>query len=174
MENFEGLFEGETFCLERDDARITYPVASNIHNNISSINNLAKALLNFYDVNDEFVLACRGSSGAIIGAMVAVQFPNSTLVHVKKEGESSHGSSVTFFNAGLPVVFVDDFMDSGQTVIDTLRTINDYSLEYKNVKFSTILTLTNHQRIQDMFYGYHGPYILDILTEAKHITYFKL
>lgn len=94
---------------------------------------------------------CRGSSGAILSALVSSNIEVDRIVHIKKEGETSHGPdkpiviSSNYFN-----VIVDDFISSGSTILNILdaypRIIFDLcivasgNLNIKNSRIKTLIT----------------------------------
>lgn len=67
----------------------------------------------------KIVLWCRGSSGAIIAGYLASKFPESHIVHVKKAGESSHGTRYSdSCNGNGFNIIVDDFVSTGATIAE--------------------------------------------------------
>lgn len=73
-------------------------------------------------------VALTGSSGVcLMGLLIQAGIP---VVHVRKPGEDSHGSNVEFSHgqvSGQRVVFLDDFIDSGNTVRRVADMLDDYS-----------------------------------------------
>jgi len=68
--------------------------------------------INYRDV----CFAVQGSSGAIVGAFIAREFPESIIWDIKKPGVISHSDHA--YNAPRPekyIIFVDDFVSSGST-----------------------------------------------------------
>lgn len=98
----------------RLDGYMYYPTGLHIHRNLIAINQMASQLTSEFGREAEIALWCRGSSGAIIAAIVSMSFPNSVINHVKKDGENSHSSNIYSMR---PInVIVDDFCDSCATV----------------------------------------------------------
>jgi len=69
---------------------------------------------------------CRGSSGAILAALFVSFLPHieTQIIHVKKDGESSHSSKVTGFDAYNMNVIIDDFICSGETIREIYNNIS--------------------------------------------------
>lgn len=65
-------------------------------------------------------IICRGSSGAILAALLSSQLVNvinCQIIHIKKPGESSHSLTVPSFSWVEAVnVIIDDFISSGETI----------------------------------------------------------
>jgi phosphoribosylpyrophosphate synthetase len=105
---------------------ICYPTGANIVDNLPRIKELAKAFKRIKEFKGRSVnLICRGSSGAIIAAIFAneLKYVNTKIIHVKKAGESSHGSKVSrLINDGVNVI-VDDFIGTGKTVRQTYKDV---------------------------------------------------
>ena len=60
----------------------------------------------------------RGSSGAILAALLAKNLPNDIdIIHIKKEGENSHNSNTNISLRYEYNIILDDFIDSGATMI---------------------------------------------------------
>jgi adenine/guanine phosphoribosyltransferase-like PRPP-binding protein len=150
---------------------IKYPVAKNLRFNMEYIKALARALKEIYPATSEHIdLICRGSSGAIIGALVLLEldlYPNLELVHVKKEGEVSHNSRVNI-RKNSKLVFVDDFMATGDTVAECFEAVvisvatNFNKEDARSCIFDVILTATpDHccpvQLVQKVFSGEIQP-----------------
>jgi len=94
----------------------SYPVGKNLPENYQNILEMAEALKkkNYSDV----VLICSGSSGAIISAIIAIQFnPILPIIYIKKAYERNHGHfyhSMRITNKTL--IIVDDFVATGDTI----------------------------------------------------------
>lgn len=125
--------EIETQKIHTGIACLEYPVGEYILNNKNKIIDMAQA----FAVIDEFKneglnLICRGSSGAIIATIFAMILPNmSTIVHIKKEGESAH-SSALILNYGYKNIIVDDMICTGETlniIYDKLNSSYMFSLK---------------------------------------------
>lgn len=97
---------------------MSYPVGENLEENMPIINEMARLIQEEYD-GGGINIWCRGSSGAIVGALIAAQYISSyggaKVCHVKKDGESSHNHYPNperdYVN-----IMVDDFISSGDTV----------------------------------------------------------
>lgn len=88
-------------------------------------------------------LVCMGSSGAIVATMFYLGLSEYyteakiRIVHIKKHGEESHSSRVPHLDGARyhANIFVDDFMDSGDTFMETLLTIRDDSVKLRDFQF---------------------------------------
>ena len=81
-----------------------------------------------YKEDEVIQLVVRGSSGAIIGGLVASILNHRnivTITHIKKEGESSHSSGIYDLKHTYPIVIIDDLMSSGSTVCEIYKALND-------------------------------------------------
>lgn len=111
IENIKFIYTGID-CLN-------YPVGLYINSNKPRIVKLAEAFSQIEEFKGKPLnLICRGSSGAIVATVFALTLPNPcNIVHVKKDGENSHDSSLSI-NKGLGYknVIVDDWIDSGTTL----------------------------------------------------------
>lgn len=83
-------------------------------------------------------LFCRGSSGAIIAGIISTKVKNCNIVHIKKEGEESHGES-RYSSAGYNII-VDDFIATGTTVF---KIIEDSKNLYNVKQFDAIIVSSN-------------------------------
>lgn len=95
-----------------------YPVGIEKERLASSIEIMSSHLFREFK-NEELVLVCRGSSGAIIAGalMVHSNLNVKEIFHVKKKGEESH-SGYRHFHP-LPrqrIIIVDDFISTGDTI----------------------------------------------------------
>lgn len=91
-----------------------YPVGTYIKNNLPTILEMKDLLYSIYG-NSKISLWCRGSSGAIIAAIISQAFSDVIINHVKKEGESSHGTGIDFEKERINII-VDDIVSSAITV----------------------------------------------------------
>jgi len=121
--------------------RLNYPIGHHINDNKDDIEKLAKALGKIYPKDINLNLICRGSSGAIIAGMFVLLLPNHCkIIHIKKEGESSH-SNYFDLDASGKVVIVDDFIIS----CDTIKSIyNSLIIKYPDIKIDC-LCLSGHR-----------------------------
>jgi adenine/guanine phosphoribosyltransferase-like PRPP-binding protein len=119
------------FILNPDLTEMGYPVGRYIISCKPIIQEMIKTFLGIKAFkNKDINLICQGSSGAIIATIFSLGIPNTNrIIHIKKEGESSHnadcylGSGEAFIN-----VIVDDFICSGATlnrIYKTLKSHND-------------------------------------------------
>lgn len=132
--------------LKISDSNLSYPTGINIGEAVKYINKVypkVNRLLKGRNLN----IWCRGSSGAILGALLASKIPNSRVVHVRKPGEGSHDNYPAFLDikddSGESIslhVILDDFSETGNTVNSI----------YKEMKFNklkcSILILSRHFR----------------------------
>lgn len=98
---------------------MSYPVGEQIMENMSLIKSLIVAFKELNEYQNKYVnFICMGSSGAIIGAIFAMEVPNSKIIHIKKHGERSHsdGDKVKLFEKNAINVIVDDIIESGSTM----------------------------------------------------------
>lgn len=96
---------------------VLYPIGSNIQRNLSTINLVTDTLQKTIGNNNRIVLCCMGSSGAIIAGIAASKMSNVAILHIKKEGETSHSNHKSFeFISDDYIVIIDDFMSSGATI----------------------------------------------------------
>lgn len=105
---------------------VSYPIGSRMSNTIDLAEHYVEKLLQQFKINkisDNINIWCRGSSGAILSAIVAVKLQvelRSTVIkicHVKKEGEESHSDSIQIaYGNSVTNIIVDDFSASGCTL----------------------------------------------------------
>ncbi len=106
-----------------------YPMGEYIQQNIPEIQKLIDGFKTIEEFKDRRInLICMGSSGAIVATLFFLQVDNTKIIHVKKNGESSHN-----FNCFYPEdfintvnVIVDDFVGTGATLNMIYSTIKDY------------------------------------------------
>ena len=92
---------------------------------------MIEEILKLVTIEEEKRLICRGSSGAIIAGIIANSIPNCKIIHIKKEGESSHDASTEYsleniLENNYKNIIVDDLIDSGFT----MKVITDYMKKY--------------------------------------------
>lgn len=92
-----------------------YPVGENITKNLPTILAMSNLLKDLYP-SKSMHLWCRGSSGAIIAAIIATNFKKVVICHVKKSGESSHTDALPKSMRNAVHIIVDDFIAYGSTV----------------------------------------------------------
>lgn len=107
----------ETTYHKTNIEKLVYPVGQYINENIPKILLMVEAFKQITDFKDtKLSLICRGSSGAIIATMFAAYLPNECrIVHIKKEGESSHSGSISL-RKDYRNIIVDDFIATGKTM----------------------------------------------------------
>ena len=118
----------------RHDKYIEYPVGENMHDNLKTINAIAKKLL--FHVNKTMPEAnvnlwCTGSSGAIMAAIVCDRLSSRSdgmcrICHVKKEGEQSHTDGIRPLIGNELNVVIDDFVYSGATMVRITRAMRSH------------------------------------------------
>lgn len=123
-----------------DTSIIQYPVGENMDKAIQFINRVSQSILD--NINEGQVRGLnvwvRGSSGAILGALLAQKFLGILTVkvmHLKKKGERSHNGG---YNAGLTPqegytvtnIILDDEVATGET-------INEIYKEYHHIQVSS-------------------------------------
>ena len=86
----------KTINLNLDEGELTYPIGNYIQKNLPIIKALSNAIKEL-NIQSRIVLCCMGSSGAIIAAIVSSEIPNSTIYHIKKDGEHAHSSNYIEF-----------------------------------------------------------------------------
>lgn len=110
----------------------SYPVGTHMLAAMKFAKKAYQTLINYcpnLHTESSIVIWCRGSSGAILGALLAQHLITNEsfrkmeirVNHVKKEGESSHSSPETYCDTFFNIV-IDDIIASGST----LKAIIDY------------------------------------------------
>lgn len=112
------------------DSRFYYPLGHNLHYSVTITKELSQVLKRVFN-NYPIVLWCRGSSGAIISGIMSSFIPIERIMHIKKEGESSHHSGVYLneISSNCVHVIIDDFCVSGETVNKIYSTMKQYYIE---------------------------------------------
>ena len=95
---------------------LKYPVGYHMDTNKSKILYMMEVLRDTVGKDTPISLWCRGSSGAIIAAIISTGFDNCIINHVKKEGEESHSTHEFNTDRSRKHIIVDDFIRSGKTV----------------------------------------------------------
>ena len=90
-----------------------YPVGENIKYYFDSCKEVAEIIEKEFP-NKSITFWCRGSSGAMISALVSQYLNNVNIFHVKKYNEISHYSSIDIYNE--INIIIDDLMATGETV----------------------------------------------------------
>lgn len=105
----------------------SYPVGENVKDYLQICKQISEEIQKLFP-GENITLWCRGSSGAIISALIAQHFGDTgiTICHVKKPNEEAHRSlksSHTEIN-----IIVDDFMASGSTVKEIYNNMYVFNL----------------------------------------------
>jgi len=106
------------YILNDDLDMLQHPVGSNLMENIPLIEIMAKEFTQISEYRNKRVnIICRGSSGAIIGAIFSQKIPNEySIAHVKKPGEDSHSNFINLWEENSINIIIDDFISSGNTL----------------------------------------------------------
>ena len=103
--------------IHLDTHESLYPTGYNIQLNLPTINLLIDTIKKSVNTENRIILCCMGSSGAIIAGIAASRMSNVIILHVKKEGESSHTNHIYFeFISDDYIIIIDDFVVSGATI----------------------------------------------------------
>jgi hypothetical protein len=94
---------------------LDYPTGNNLPAVKKFVTRVAEAL-NIHYTDKPIVLWCRGSSGALLAGALSLLVPCKQIVHIKKDGESSHNMNVEPIPGNYYHMIIDDFVSSGQTV----------------------------------------------------------
>ena len=105
-----------------------YPVGENMHTNIPIIKDMTDAISGIKEFkNCSFNIICRGSSGAIIAAIMCTRIPTPcNIVHVKKPNEESHDSGLKLLPNRKNII-VDDFIGTGETMNAIYDKVTEWS-----------------------------------------------
>ena len=108
----------QTTIITYKGSEMGYPVGRSMREALEYIDSVIPHLVKI--IKDKRInIWCRGSSGAILSALVAAKIPNNCeICHVKKEGEDSHLGN--YFSRGELEgginIIIDDFSCTGSTV----------------------------------------------------------
>ena len=83
-----------------------YPVGENIKSYFDSCKEVAEIIEKEFP-NKSITFWCRGSSGAMISALVCQHLDDVNIFHVKKQNEIAHYSSINHYNE--INIIIDDF-----------------------------------------------------------------
>ena len=109
-----------------ENTKIHYPVGDNMSYAYNYIDKVAEILLPRLNFNERVTLWVRGSSGAILGALLAQKIGlNCIINHIKKSGENSHTDNCFSTRPGIHII-LDDFVSSGETI----ESIYNYAKKY--------------------------------------------
>lgn len=115
------------------DGGMDYPVGNNIPQIKGFITKAIEAVQSVeHEIRPEgfgtINLFCRGSSGAILASMFAAMCPwDCKVLHVKKDGERSHGGTLYWFDTKNVNFMIDDFICSGDTIYEIYKAITNYT-----------------------------------------------
>lgn len=123
--------EVPTFLINSKVSYYSYPIGMYIQANLPLIEDCVNTFKRIEEFRDQHIkLLCMGSSGAIIAAIFASLVPNCTIIHVKKQGEQSHGENLfQVSNKGVNVI-IDDFVNTGKTINDIYNKVRVYCGEH--------------------------------------------
>jgi adenine/guanine phosphoribosyltransferase-like PRPP-binding protein len=102
---------------------VGYPMGIHVQKNLLMINKLIKELKLMYPTQ-KLNIWCRGSSGAIIAAIISSKIKDCAIYHIKKEQEHAHQNSYWIRKDGTNII-VDDLISSGQTIKAILKAFSD-------------------------------------------------
>ena len=139
---------------------LNYPLGSGIDSSHDFIKNIIKSFLDSaksdIESHTNIGIVCRGSSGVIMATMLYLKLKKATkgkkfrICHIKKDGESSHTTTVsgTFTQSDNAMyVWIDDFIDSGETFEDCINKMRDsFYINNKSFKFDWAVCATINQK----------------------------
>lgn len=110
--------------LTFEKASMSYPVGNNMIGAIAFCYRAAKVLVQeLTNKHKPINIFVRGSSGAIVGALLSSKlieegFTQVKVSHIKKEGEKSHGGTISGFYETVDAIniIMDDFIATGKTI----------------------------------------------------------
>lgn len=135
-----------------NQGEIRYPVGSYI---VSAISFIDKALLTIKEKitfeNENILIWCRGSSGAILAGLLAAKLINlypaiyTRIVHVKKPGEQAHDVDIKHVRLSTTYtnIIIDDFSYSGETIMSIAK-----AMAIREVQYIDLLILSNIQTVK--------------------------
>lgn len=113
------IVQPQFICDDKLDS-IDYPFGGAVVPNMKLIDRLIKKFISVKNKKypkHRVLLFCRGSSGAIIGGLFAAKLLGDTqIIYVRKRGENRHGAQNFLLQNNDLVVFVDDFVCTGETM----------------------------------------------------------
>lgn len=107
------------------DSYIGYPVGLCMAGNITAIQRMAFRIRDVF-YNERINLWCRGSSGAIMAAIVASIIPNAIISYVRKPNETGHSLYSHATDKDRKNIVIDDLISSGTTI----QLIKDFMLTH--------------------------------------------
>lgn len=100
-----------------------HPVGENMPQNLPHILRMAECIKEQNYL--KMILVARGSSGAIIAGIISSIFGGCPINYVRKEIECEHSGGYYNYEPGVPIVVVDDFMVTGNTINAIISHLND-------------------------------------------------
>lgn len=141
------------FICDSKLTSIDYPFGGAVVDNMKLVNRLIK---NFVKIkNKKFrecrvMLFCRGSSGAYIAALFAAKLLADTeIIYVRKEGEQRHGTENFVLRDTDLIVFVDDFVCTGETMRALYKDIQP-RLKRQNREIVDFICVTGLVALKDL------------------------
>lgn len=129
---------------------MSYPVGENISRNLETIDLIAELISREYR-REPLNIWCRGSSGAIVAAIIAKDYIQrggfAKVCHVKKQGEHAH-SSYPHYNKEYINIMVDDFISSGDTVKAIWNSQQRYT---RGLPMHSLVVTSGSQQVHEFF-----------------------
>lgn len=141
-----------------DMCTLSYPVGNNMKSAFFYAEEAAKKFREIYPPGNYVNVFCRGSSGAILASLFYAMLPDYeiTIVHIKKDGESSHGDKVsTRFNSYHINVIIDDIIATGETMREIWNAIESYTTD--PIKINALIILRGYD---GDYYGFSPEYLI--------------
>ena len=111
----------------------------------------ATGIIKVLKVIEHTHIVCTGISGVLLSSVVAAR-TNKTLVILRKNSDSTHGHRIEN-NLGVvcvrPCVFIDDLMDTGDTLIRVLETLEEDFLK-SNLFLKAIVFYNQYNKEEKM------------------------
>lgn len=124
--------------------KLYYPIGLNFSENLANMKTMGDSLFmilyeNYGAEIPHLNLFCTGSSGAIISSIIAQKLDEKklsySLLHIKKDGETSHSAQVPVYSGyeftNCLNIFVDDFISSGSTISKLHKTVVEKFPQFK-------------------------------------------
>ena len=151
-------------------SKLKYPITQYLDRAITTIDDITELLKSNFDITNGINIWCRGSSGAIMAGLVAANLyktikleNNSTIaiLHVKKDGESSHNSN--YFNSHTNNklnIIVDDFICTGETIRQIFNCMKN-----NNTNNIDCICVTGTVETRDLFDNLYDMTINNVICE---------
>jgi len=137
-----------------------YPVGEHITNYFHTCKEIGDHINELFQ-GQSITLWCRGSSGAIISALVSQHIEASVeIYHVKKHGEDAHCDSLIHHDIN---IIIDDLMATGETVEQIYKEMKKLKViphcivmtgQIKLYKFENIFGVTYRKNIKTIIAGH--------------------